>query len=217
MQEIQARIKEMFPSIYLTLVSMIQAIALEALFSHAQELDVLWSRTAAGVSTWLQVFFTFHVIFYTWLVYSQGVVAMRWVLGFRDAFFPFAIGALEFLVIATTGPDTVPLWFGAAGLAFLTGAWVFGFGIQRARQESENREVTARISVTRVMGPIAALAAICLIAAVLSQIGIAGPRAILLLAVLSNSLMVVATILWVRTWRGILGSAREATASAARE
>ena len=54
MERVRNQAKEMFPNIHLTLISIIQALALEVLWSAVNEREHLWAWNAAALTGWLQ-------------------------------------------------------------------------------------------------------------------------------------------------------------------
>jgi hypothetical protein len=132
------RAKEHFPAVLLTLLSIVQALALELLWSHLQKTDHLFALSAVNVALWLQIVATFFGIVLIWVVYASNVMRFRWVPATSDSVFPFIIGVIEFMMIETLGTDTVGLWFVFMALIFGLMNWVAHHTMRRARQDMDN-------------------------------------------------------------------------------
>lgn len=92
MSKIRRRATKQLPSVLLTLLSIIQAIALESLWErtiHRQEFfEASWIATLG----WLQVTVTFSVIVLIWIVYIALLMRFRWTPALTDLALPFAVG-----------------------------------------------------------------------------------------------------------------------------
>ncbi|MCP4003389.1 MAG: hypothetical protein GY725_04260 [bacterium] len=66
------RYHELAPGAYLTLMSMIEAIALENLVSRGQEIGAASNFGAESVAVWLAWLLTLQVIIWTWVTNAQG-------------------------------------------------------------------------------------------------------------------------------------------------
>lgn len=103
-----------YPSVYLTMMSIIQGVALA---TFVFKLASMYRN-----SDWLSIFYAasnFVLIIYVWLAYAVASLAYKWVPGWLDSFLPFAIGMLECTMILTvTRPD---LWFLAIGFLCIVG------------------------------------------------------------------------------------------------
>jgi hypothetical protein len=132
------RAKEHFPTVLLTLLSIVQALALELLWSHLKQADYLFEPSWAAVIAWIQVAMTLLGIMLIWVIYASNVMRFRWVPGTTDSVVPFFIGLLEFLLIETIGPTQLGAWF--ALMATLVGLmnWIAHFTMRKARQEGDN-------------------------------------------------------------------------------
>ncbi len=87
---LQHQLRGSFTTVYLTTVSIIQAVVL----------GDLAGVTASGyehftVLQWLMVPINFFLIFLIWNHYMTDSIAMEWIPGFSDSVFPFSFGAIE--------------------------------------------------------------------------------------------------------------------------
>ena len=85
MNAMRERAKEHFPAVLLTLLSIVQALALELLWSHLQKADHLFALSAVNVTLWLQIVATFFGIVLIWVVYASNVMRFRWVPATSDS------------------------------------------------------------------------------------------------------------------------------------
>ena len=87
MNSIRVRAKEHFPTVLLTLVSIVQALALELLWSHLHEADYLFRLSWIAVISWIQIAATVIGIVLIWVIYSGNVIRFRWVPSTGDLCF----------------------------------------------------------------------------------------------------------------------------------
>jgi len=140
MESIRQRAVEMLPSVMLTALSMVQAIAIEFLWSRLWETPYLWVWSSEALVGWSQSFTCFVGFLLVWILYVTLVVQFRWVPTVRDMSVPFLIGVLEFSLIAATSPSLLGIWFGILGLLFFISYWNSQAIAMRARRDPRNRE-----------------------------------------------------------------------------
>lgn len=134
----RARAKTHMPMVLLTLLSIIQALALELIWSHITAQPYLFTLTWTALLSWIQVATTLAGVLLIWLIYSTLVMRFRWIPSTSDTVFPFVIGLIEFTLIATMGPDTLLWWFLTMALLFGITHWAVQWILVAARQDGEN-------------------------------------------------------------------------------
>ncbi len=134
------RTKEHFPTVLLTLLSIVQALALELLWSFLHEHAYLYELTWAAVHTWIQVSATFLGLILVLVAYVGNVMRFSWVPSTSDTVFPFAIGILQFMLIDTMGPDNIAYWFLLMAGIFTMMHWVAHSTMVKARNDSDNAD-----------------------------------------------------------------------------
>jgi hypothetical protein len=140
MDTMRTRSKDLLPSVLLTLLSIIQALALEMLWARFDESPYLWAGGWVSVLGWVQVAAMLLGILQIWLFYTSLAMRFRWLPATRDSILPFVIGILEFTLIDLLGPDTLGPWFCIFALIFAVSTWESHKIFSRARQDPENRE-----------------------------------------------------------------------------
>lgn len=118
------RAREQAASVLLTLLGIIQALALE----------LLWEEGVAGLSRWsqvgalpwglLQVAAVFLGNVVVWVMYATLVLRVPWVPRIRDLVYPFAIGLFEFLLVKLMAPERLALWFLVLAATYVVSASV---------------------------------------------------------------------------------------------
>jgi hypothetical protein len=136
--EIRNRTKEYFPTVLLTLLSIVQAIALELLWGKVVSIDTLYSFSIMGVLGWIQIAATLLGIVLIWLVYAGNVMRFRWVPNLADSTYPFLVGILEFWLVENLGPGTLGFWFVAMGFTFALMTWVSQITMRKSRYDADN-------------------------------------------------------------------------------
>ena len=146
MKIIRDRAKEHLPMVLLTLLSIVQALALELLWSHVRESAYLFEMTWTAMLTWIQIGTSFLGIVVIWLVYASTAMRFRWVPTTGDSVYPFIIGLLEFILIETLAPEYMGLWFGCLAMIFGLMTWISHRTMRRARLDGENDEFFANLA-----------------------------------------------------------------------
>jgi hypothetical protein len=140
MNTIRERAKDLFPSVLMTLLSIIQALALEFLWGRIHDADVLWQFDLAALSGWLQIAAAMIGILQVWLFYISVVMRFRWIPHARDMLLPFGIGVLEFVFVDLTATPYLSGWLVSLALVYALSAAVAQDMFVRARREPENQE-----------------------------------------------------------------------------
>ncbi len=126
--------------VLLTLLSIVQALALELLWSYVRESAYLFDMALPALLTWIQIASTFMGIIVIWIVYASTAMRFRWVPTTSDSVYPFAIGLLEFILIEALAPDYMGWWFICLAMIFALMSWVSHMTMRRARLDGENDE-----------------------------------------------------------------------------
>lgn len=137
------RARELLPSVLLTLLSVVQALALEALWSALGDKGWLWAGGASAWTGWLQVLAVFQGIVVIWLLYIGVVMRFSWVPATRDAVAPFLLGAGELATISLMEPGLLHWWFVALAGVFVVSARVSQGMFESALAEPENQGAPA--------------------------------------------------------------------------
>lgn len=139
MQENIKRAKDMLPSIIITVLSMIQALALELYWTKFQSSEFLWHGGWDAIVGWLQLAVMLLGIIQIWLMYVSTILRFSWLPSVQDTVTPFAIGLLEFSMIDLMGPDTLGVWFLVLAMTFSVSVWAAHMIHRQARKDPGNR------------------------------------------------------------------------------
>ena len=132
------RVRNLVPTIILTVLSMIQALALELYWNQLVEADFLWTGGWIAVVGWLQFATMFFGIMLIWLLYVSLVLRFNWLPSLEDTLVPFFIGLLEFGLIDLTHPDLVGPWLMLLAAVFLVAIFTSHTINRRARSDPDN-------------------------------------------------------------------------------
>ena len=133
-----ARARDMMPSIIITVLSMIQALAMELYWSSIQGSEFLWLGGRDAVIGWLQMAVMLLGILQIWLMYVSLMLRFSWLPSMRDTVIPFGIGLLEFSLIDMLGPDKLGPWFALLAVIFSLSIWSAHTFHQQARKDPQN-------------------------------------------------------------------------------
>jgi hypothetical protein len=112
------RARELFPQVLLAVLGVIQALALELVWSKGVGGLDAWRAAGAYVAGVLQIVAILLGVVVVWAMYANLVMRFSWMPRFRDLLTPFAIGISEFLVVEWMTPDRLPAWFVGMALLF---------------------------------------------------------------------------------------------------
>ncbi|HDZ09505.1 hypothetical protein [Pseudohongiella sp.] len=133
------RAKSQMPMVLLTLLSIIQALALELLWVHVTETSLLMQFSWSSALSWIQIAVTLFGIMLIWLLYSSMTMRFSWVPSPADSLVPFGIGILEFTLIAALGLEHLMPWFLILAVIFAAMTIAMHSILRRARQDDDNR------------------------------------------------------------------------------
>jgi hypothetical protein len=146
MESIRSRARENLPSVLLTLLSIVQAIALENLWQNTIDRQELLEASWSATIFWLQISLSFLVIILIWLFYVGLVMRFKWTPTISDLVLPFCVGLLELLLIRLMQPSEVGAWFLVLALITATLHLISHSLFRRARRDSENEEFFRHIT-----------------------------------------------------------------------
>ena len=132
--------------VLLTLLSIVQALALELLWSYVRRSGYLFDMTWTALLTWIQIGTSLLGIVVIWIVYASTAMRFRWVPTTSDSVYPFVIGILEFILVETLAPAYMGWWFICLALIFALMTWVSHRTMRRARFDDENNEFFANLA-----------------------------------------------------------------------
>ena len=132
------RAKDLLPSIILTVLSMIQALALELYWSEIKDSPFLWQGGPDALIGWLQLLVMLVGILLIWVIYVSFMLRFTWLPSLEDTLIPFLIGVLEFALIDLMGPDLLSLWFPLFAAVFAVATIASHLTMRQARQDPAN-------------------------------------------------------------------------------
>ena len=138
MESTRRRAREMLPAIIITVLSMIQALALELFWSRLQDSDYLWLGGTDALVGWLQFAVLLLGIVEIWLLYISLMLRFSWLPSMADTTVPFLIGLMEFALIDMIGPGDVGPWFVLLGMLFGVVLAMTRVSLRKARNDPEN-------------------------------------------------------------------------------
>ncbi len=146
MNKIRERVKFNVPAVVLTLLGIVQAFALELLWTFAVAEDALVMFNIEGLFLGLQSLSIFLAILGVWLVYASAVTRFVWVPSFLELVLPFWVGLIQFLLIELMGAKDFPIWLLLTAILFATLHWIGQTTMLKARRDPENASFFDRTS-----------------------------------------------------------------------
>ena len=145
MNDIRNRVRSNVPAVVLTLLGIIQALALEQLWTHVLHSDVLYALNWQTLTTWTQIFTTLIAIILVWLVYAVNVTRFRWLPTVYEFILPFWVGFIQLLAIQALATTAIGFWFILMGVLFGTMIWIAQTTLRKARLDGGNASFFATI------------------------------------------------------------------------
>ena len=146
MDHSKKRARDLLPTIVITVLSMIQALALELYWSRFRESDYLWQGGWDAAIGWLQLLVMLLGIIQIWLFYVSLVLRFSWLPTMEDTITPFVIGLLEFAMVDLMGPETLGPWFLVLAVVFTVSIGASHLIMRRARRDSANDYFFAHVA-----------------------------------------------------------------------
>jgi len=131
--------KSLLPTILLTVLSMIQALALELFWNKVQASQFLWRYDWQAFIGWLQLITMFIGILLIWVLYTSTVLRFTWLPTMQDTLIPFFIGLLEFALIGLLQPSSLGPWFIVLTLVFALATATNHMAMKQARRDPDNK------------------------------------------------------------------------------
>ena len=138
MNQLRKRAKNNFPSVLLTLLSIVQAVALELLWEHLHDAPYLFNFSWVAIISWAQIAATLLGVILIWVVYAGNAMRFLWVPSTGDSVYPFFIGVTEFLLIETLGPEQIGIWLIFMAVIFAAMVWGSHTILRSARLDGGN-------------------------------------------------------------------------------
>jgi hypothetical protein len=140
MESMRNRARDMFPMVLLTLLSIVQALALDFLWDHTRHRTDLFELSVTVLPGWLQIAATLNLIVLIWLTYAGMLMRFRWTPTTMDSIFPFLVGLIQFLMIEIMGDEYFALWIMFVGVTYAVLIYIDHYAMKRARQDEANHE-----------------------------------------------------------------------------
>jgi hypothetical protein len=206
MNKMRARAQEHFPTVLLTLISIIQALALELMWSKLVESEWLWSFNAQALIGWGMILVAFLGILQVWVMYSTMVMGFIWRPHLRDSIVPFIIGIQQFMLITLIGEEFNTLWLYVLGTIFISGNWVSHSSLRRARQDPENAEFFGQVepATLRDFWPTMTIVSCLAVFGVSIDVTQNQTWLPMIAIVFSNAVLIFQTFAFRRLWRRIM-------------
>ncbi|PCI82159.1 MAG: hypothetical protein COB20_00710 [SAR86 cluster bacterium] len=207
MNKMKARAQAQFPTVLLTLISIIQALALELMWSKIVESEWLWNFDLQALIGWGMILVVFLGILQVWVMYSAMVMGFIWQPYLRDSIIPFIIGIQEFMLVTLIGEEFNTLWLYVLGSIFITGNWVSHSSFRRARQEPENDEFFGKMkpATLRDFWPVMSIVTVLIVFGIAIDVAQSQTWLPLVALIIANIILVFQIFMSRRLWRSIMG------------
>ncbi len=210
MNRMRARALTHFPSVLLTLISIIQALALELLWSEVVDNPWLFEADLDAFIGWGMVAACFLGVLLIWIIYATMVMGFKWLPYLRDSILPFVLGIQQFMLVSIVAEQFSPLWLYVLASVFVSANWVTHNSLRRARQEPENAVFFNRVAPATLRDFLPAFAIVFAFVSLGVAIEILALPALALISVLlANGILLFQLFSLRHLWREIMNTSEE--------
>jgi hypothetical protein len=110
------RIRQQFPTLIITLLSVLVGLVFADLVSEARARMTLWPLNLGTLRTWAQIFAMGSSAFAAWVVYSHIGISRQRIPSFADSFIAFLAPVPLLIFNSFVGQKTIWPWFYFAGI-----------------------------------------------------------------------------------------------------
>lgn len=196
MELIRTRAMESFSSLYMTMVSLIEAIALELLVGRVQSLSGLGQLSIDSLVTWLQIVFMFEVVLGIWVAYAILTTATRWATTLLDSTTVFALGVWQFFAIGWIGDISIHHWLYFTCIGAAIALVIVRSAYASAAREPGNERFVESFPIKFLTNLVVGWSCTMLPVAVLVHLGVGGKW----LAAAALAVGIVGYANYIRTW-----------------
>lgn len=136
-EQLEHRIREQFPALYITLVSVLIGLALADLVADARARMELWPLTPDTLRTWGELTANLFSALSAWVIYAHLGISRHRIPAFADSLIAFTLPL--FLLILNSYVGVTPMWkwlyFASAFLSFSLVTTLWNFHIMRLETE----------------------------------------------------------------------------------
>jgi len=190
------RARELLPAILITVLSMIQALALEIYWTKAGDSVFLWQGGWEAVIGWLQMLAAFMGILLIWLLYVSTVLRFTWLPTLEDTIVPFFIGLCEFALIDMLGPESLGVWFMILAATFAVSIIANHMVMRRARQDPANAYFFDEMAPARWRDHVRSFIVVAILVVCGALLGLSDSNPVLSVVALLLALVVLAQQFW---------------------
>ncbi len=188
---------------YVTLVSVVQAIALEAGVARALAVDPGFGLQWNTALVWLEILLIGQTIVYVWVSYTLLVTLAQWIFRVFDFGAAFTVGVMQFVAITFIGRDSVHAFLVMVALGFVAGAWVSHSNTGAAARTADNEDVMRVLPRVRLTLLLALVGILGVVGVIVSLVG-AGASPIVFILLGCNVVLLVAQLQWFKWWKRVL-------------
>jgi hypothetical protein len=208
MNNMRERAQRQFPIVLLTLISIIQALALELLWSKIIESKFLWYFDAAALVGWGMLSVSLMGILQIWVMYSTIVMGFTWRPSLRDSIIPFVLGIQQFMMVSIISPTFNAMWLYDLASIFLVGNWMAHITFKRARANKENDlffKSRSPATLKNFTWPLLVISILVMFGMMFTALG--GPNWVALLAIVFANVVLALQIISSRAlWNAMMSS-----------
>ncbi|HSM94762.1 MAG TPA: hypothetical protein VLT91_01870 [Rhizomicrobium sp.] len=202
---IEQRIKDQFPTVFITLVSVLVGLALSDLVAEARAHMTLWPLNMATARTWAQIFANSASAVAVWIVFAHVGIARRRVPDIFDSLIAFGPPLLLLIANSFVGQREIWPWFYNASVYLAVCAATSYLHTRMALHEPELTSLRGLLRMGGHIGLLLMGVVIFGVAGYCDRQGYLSPFAEVLIAASPVPAAALVTYLFMRDWRaGVL-------------
>jgi hypothetical protein len=205
---LEDRIKQQFPGLSITLLSVLVGLIFSDLLEEARVRMPLWPLDLATLRTWAQIAGNGVSIFVSWIVFAHVGISRLRIPSLADSLVLIATPTILAVGTSFVGQKEAWPWFYWASFFLLVGILSWHWQVRITREEPE---LASFSRLARPLGPLAVLygGVPCYFAAGWADShGYLSPMGEMLMAAASGPLAMVTAILFFRDWHRAIDEAK---------
>ena len=146
MDQTLKKAKELSRGFYLTLISVIESLALGYLLTILDPNRLIGPEFS--LLYWLQFIAIVHVVIITWHEYAMGALCFTWVLNHVDSIIPFLYAIVQYFMIASMKSNNLPRMIGSVAVYAFISIFAYYNQYSKGKKNPANKIMFKRIGDT---------------------------------------------------------------------
>lgn len=203
---LEARIKHQFPSLFITLLSVLIGLVFADLVEQSRERLTLWPLNIETMRTWGQVLAHGSSAVTAWIIYSHLGISHERVPSLADSIVSFIVPLTLLFAMPLIGVDEIWPWFYYASASLVISLVTSWWLLHLSREEPGLARLNQRLHKSGYFAIFYVGIPTFALAGFLGEVGVLSPLHEFLFAAIPMPTAVFASYLFLREWRGAISA-----------